>query len=307
LKIPFPPMLATLVEGVPKGREWVYEEKYDGIRTVASRRDGTVRLWSRTLQDLTKDFVGVARDIEDLPGGDLVLDGEVVVFDPEGVSRFQLLQRRGSGARLVYAVFDLLEHGGRDLGKLPLAQRREALDHVVPRKRGALMRSRRLSRDGAKAYAQAKELGWEGIIAKDERSPYEVGRRSRSWLKVKVRKESEFVIGGFTAPKGSREHLGALLVGLFDDGHFRYAGKVGTGYTREVLADLAKKLGPLVTQRSPFEPAPRMKDASWVRPRLVAQITYAEWTSDGKLRQPAFLGLRTDKPPREVRWSGRER
>jgi bifunctional non-homologous end joining protein LigD len=307
LKIPFPPMLATLVEDVPTGRQWVYEEKYDGIRTVAARRNGKVRMWSRTLQDLTKAFAGVARDIEELPGGDLVLDGEVVVFDPEGVSRFQLLQRRGAGGRLVYAVFDCLERSGRDLWKLPLGQRREALDDIVPRRRATLMRSRRLSRDGTKAYAQAKALGWEGIIAKDERSPYEIGRRSRSWLKVKVRKESEFVIGGFTAPKGSREHLGALLVGLFEDDHLRYTGKVGTGYTRDVLADLSKQLGPLVTERSPFEPAPRMKDATWVRPRLVAQITYAEWTSDGKLRQPAFLGLRTDKRPRDVRWGERER
>jgi ATP-dependent DNA ligase len=162
-------------------------------------------------------------------------------------------------------------------------------------------------RDGKAAYREAKRLGWEGIIAKDERSLYQPGIRSALWRKVKVRKESEFVIGGYTAPKGSRQHLGALLVGLYDGPKLRYVGKVGTGYTQETLDMLATKLERLRTERPSFDPAPRMKDATWVRPKLVAQLVYAEWTADGKLRQPAFLGLRTDKDPSECTWSDRER
>lgn len=161
-------------------------------------------------------------------------------------------------------------------------------------------------RDGRAAYRKAKRLGWEGIIAKDEGSPYEPGTRSRFWRKVKVRKESEFVIGGFTAPKGSRQHLGALLVGLYDGPQLRYVGKIGTGFTQETLEMLSQKLERLRTKKSPFDPPP-IRDATWVRPKLVAQLVYAEWTADGKLRQPAFLGLRTDKDPSECTWSKRER
>jgi len=162
-------------------------------------------------------------------------------------------------------------------------------------------------RDGKAAYREAKRHGWEGVIAKDEGSPYQPGVRSPFWRKVKVRKESEFVIGGYTAPKGGRRHLGALLVGLYEKERLRYVGKVGTGFTEDTLDMLARKLTPLRTDTPLFDPAPRMHDATWVRPNLVAQLVYAEWTADGKLRQPAFLGLRTDKPPRECTWGDRER
>ncbi|HEX9496728.1 MAG TPA: ATP-dependent DNA ligase, partial [Candidatus Limnocylindria bacterium] len=185
-------------------------------------------------------------------------------------------------------------------------ERRAALADIVP-KRGPLRLSRLLGRNGAKAYALAQEKGWEGIIAKDETSIYQPGVRSRLWLKVKVRKESEFVIGGYTAPAGSRAHLGALLVGLYDGPRLRYAGKVGSGYTGESLAELARLLAPLRRETSPFTDAPRLKNATWVKPRLVAQIAFAEWTADGRLRQPVFLGLRRDKSPREARWDERER
>jgi bifunctional non-homologous end joining protein LigD len=298
------PMLATLASEVPTGPGWWFEEKYDGIRALAYRQKGRVRLYSRNLLVLS-GFPDVEAEISALPGGDLVLDGELVVFDATGVSRFQLLQRRGSGGRTAYAVFDLLERDGAELLKRPLKERRAALESVVP-ERGSLRRSRLLGKDGAKAYALAQRKGWEGIIAKDETSVYQPGVRSRSWLKVKVRKESEFVIGGYTAPSGSRAHLGALLVGLYDGPKLRYAGKVGTGYTADTLAELARLLAPLRTETSPFLDAPRTKDATWVKPKLVAQIAFAEWTADGKLRQPVFLGLRRDKSPREVRWDERE-
>ena len=301
-------MLATLSKEPVTGPEWVYEEKYDGIRAVAYRDGDRVRLLSRTGQDLTAGFSSVADAVRDLPDRDTVLDGELVVFDAKGVSRFQLLQRRGIDPRTrpVYAVFDCLRSEGRDVLRRPLEERRERLLELVPKRAGPLMPSRRLPRGGEKALAIARERGWEGVIAKLAGSPYEPGVRSRAWLKIKVRGESEFVIGGYTPPQGSRVELGALLVGLYDRGKLRYTGKVGTGYTQEPLRDLGAKLNRLRTNESPFDPTPRIKDAIWVKPRLVAQIAYAEWTADDKLRQPAFLGLRTDKRPEEVTWSRRE-
>ncbi len=255
-------MLATLSKELVAGPEWVFEEKYDGIRAVAYRDGDRVRLLSRTGQDLTAGFASVVEALRQLPDSDVVLDGELVVFDPQGVSRFQLLQRRGVDprTRTVYAVFDCLRSQGRDLLRRPL----------------------------------------------EERSPYEPALRSRAWLKLKVRGESEFVIGGHTPPQGSRAEFGALLVGLYDNGRLRYTGKVGTGYTQETLRDLGAKLKRLRTDESPFDPPPPIPGALWVKPRLVAQIAYAEWTADGKLRQPAFLGLRTDKRPEECTWARRE-
>jgi bifunctional non-homologous end joining protein LigD len=306
---PIRPMLATLSPTLVEGPEWVFEEKYDGIRAVAAREKGRVTIWSRTLQDLTGGLPHVVTSVGALGGGDITLDGELVALDAKGVSRFQLLQRRAmaGGAPTRYAVFDLLEENGRPLLARPLAERRASLERLLGGQNGSLFVSRRLVRDGKTAYREAKRRGWEGIIAKDERSLYQPGVRSPLWRKVKVRKESEFVIGGYTAPKGGRRHLGALLVGLYDREKLRYVGKVGTGFTEETLDMLARKLTPLRTDTPPFDPAPRMPDATWVRPNLVAQLVYAEWTADGKLRQPAFLGLRTDKSPRECTWSDRER
>ena len=299
-------MLASLSKDMVTGAEWVYEEKYDGIRAVAYRDGERVRLLSRTGQDLTAGLPGVVEALRKLPDPDFVLDGELVVFDESGVSRFQLLQRRGVDprTRTVYAVFDCLRSQRKDLLGRPLEERRKRLLELIPKRVGPLMPSRRLPRDGERALATAREKGWEGVIAKIATSPYDA--RSRAWLKLKVRGESEFVIGGYTPPQGSRAEFGALLVGLYDAGKLRYTGKVGTGYTQETLRDLGTKLDDLRTETPPFDPAPRVSGAIWVKPRLVAQLVYAEWTADGKLRQPAFLGLRTDKKPEECTWARRE-
>jgi bifunctional non-homologous end joining protein LigD len=300
-------MLASLSKDLVTGPEWVYEEKYDGIRAVSYRDGEGVRILSRTGKDLTGGFTSLVGSLRDLPDRDVVLDGELVVFDEKGVSRFQLLQRRADPrTRTVYVVFDCLRSRGRDILWRPLEERRKRLLELVPRRAGPLMPSRRLPRDGERALATAREKGWEGIIAKIATSSYEPGVRSLAWLKVKVRGESEFVIGGYTPPQGSRTELGALLVGLYEKGKLRYTGKVGTGYTQETLRDLGDKLKRLHTNESPFDPQPRITDAIWVKPRLVAQLAYAEWTADGKLRQPAFLGLRTDKKPEECTWARRE-
>lgn len=301
-------MLATLSKEPVVGPDWIFEEKYDGIRAVAEKKKDRVKLWSRTGQDLTGGFTEMVDAIRRLPDEDLVLDGELVVFDHQGVTRFQFLQRRGVNQRVrpVYVVFDVLRSRGRGLTGAPLEVRRARLLALIPKRAGVLMPSRQLRGDGTSALATARERGWEGIIAKQRGSVYEPGARSRAWRKVKVRGESEFVIGGFTPPHGARSEFGALLVGMFDGPKLRYVGKVGTGYTQDTLRDLGANLRKRQTMRSPFDPAPRVRDATWVRPDLVAQLAYQEWTADGKLRQPAFLGLRTDKKPKGVTWHARE-
>ena len=303
------PMLATLAARPAAGPGWVHEEKYDGYRALAFRRGGDVSLRSRNLKDITGDFPSIVSALGELSGGDFILDGEIVAFDRKGVSRFQLLQRRGLSEETSpeLALFDCLEAGGRMILARPLSERRAALEKLLGRRaRRGLRLSRRLSRDGDAAYREAARRGWEGIISKKADSPYQPGRRSAAWLKVKCRRESEFVVGGFTAPGGSRTGFGALLLGLFDGKRLRYVGKVGTGFSRATIADVLAKMRPLSTPASPFDAAPREK-AAWVRPRLVAQIAFSEWTGDGRLRQPAFLGLRFDKKASECLWSERER
>jgi bifunctional non-homologous end joining protein LigD len=302
------PMLATLVPQAFDRPGWVYEEKYDGVRSLAYRRKRRVRLYSRNELELTDGFPDVCGALAELPGGDFVLDGELVALDRSGVSRFQRLQRRGDGGGTGsrFAVFDCLERDGKPLLELPLRERRRALEALIPARRGVLLRSRRLTKGGLAGFETAEERGWEGIVAKDEASPYEPGRRSKSWLKVKTRRESEFVIGGSTPPAGSRTHFGALLLGLFDGPALRYVGKVGAGFTHATLADIAARMKALRTDACPFAPALRTKSASWVRPKLVAQIAFAEWTADAKLRQPVFLGLRFDKRASECTWESRE-
>jgi bifunctional non-homologous end joining protein LigD len=309
MKEPIRPMLATLVTAPPVGAGWIYEEKYDGIRALAYRKGDRVRLWSRNGNEIGGGFPEVVAAVAALPQGDVVLDGELVAFDKSGVSRFQLLQRRGlaEASRPLFAVFDCLQRDGASLLTRPLVDRRRELSAIVPRRRGQLLPARRVAGPGATAYEEARRLGWEGVIAKDPRSSYEPGVRSRAWLKVKVRRESEFVIGGYTPPAGGRQHIGALLVGLYDGNRLRFTGKVGTGFSARSLEDLADRLRPLRVEESPFDPAPGIRDAVWAKPRLVGQIAFAEWTADDKLRHPAFLGLRTDKSPRECTWSERER
>ncbi|MGH9443140.1 MAG: non-homologous end-joining DNA ligase [Thermoanaerobaculia bacterium] len=306
---PLSPMLATLVEEPFSRPGWVHEEKYDGYRALAyADTRGRVRIYSRNRKPLTSSFPEIVAALRHLPGRPFVLDGEIVALDRRGVSRFQLLQRRdlGDPVRPVFAVFDCLELAGEPLLKRPLSERRAALESIVPRGSGQVRLSRRVSRDGTVAYATARRRGWEGVVGKKESSPYQPGARSRDWLKVKVRKESEFVIGGYTPPAGSRDHFGAILVGLYDGKILRFAGKVGTGFSQKVLTDLAGRMRPLRSVRSPFGIPPRERGATWLHPKLVAQIAFGEWTSDGKLRQPVFLGLRKDKKPRECLWSERE-
>ncbi len=217
------------------------------------------------------------------------------MLDCHGVSRFQLLQRGAS--KPIYAVFDCLYKDGRDLRSDPLTTRHGVLESVLGTT-GLLFVARRLAENGLDAYRIAKQRGYEGIVGKDSSAPYIEGR-SAKWLKVKIRQEEEFVIAGYTAPSGSREYFGALLLGGYLDGQLHYVGKVGTGFSEPVLAALFKKFRPLVQPKPSFVDPPREKHVTYLAPRLVAQIAFQEWTREGRLRQPVFLGLRDDKDPLE--------
>jgi bifunctional non-homologous end joining protein LigD len=298
-RIPFrvKPMLATLVAKPLARANWIFEEKYDGVRILAYKEGNRVSLFSRNAIDRTEHYPEIAEAIQKLEATTLLLDGEVVVFDRKGVSRFQLLQQ-GQG-KPEYAVFDCLFHDGRDLRREPLAERRQGLERIVPNE-GRLRVSAIVAADGLKAFRIASQKGFEGVIGKNLSSFYE-SRRSSEWLKIKVHKEQEFVIGGFTKPKGSRVEFGALLLGVYDKKGLQYVGKVGTGFDAERLRSLRREFQPLIQQKSSFAEAPNERDVTFLKPELVAQISFGEWTADGKLRQPVYLGLRDDKKAREVR------
>jgi bifunctional non-homologous end joining protein LigD len=280
---------------------WIFERKLDGIRCMAHRNDGgRVRLVSRTDKEMTSQFPELAAALGDQPSRDFVLDGELVAFQ-DGVTSFSRLQRRARERVSVFLyVFDLLRHEGRDVRDLPLRERKALLRKAL-RFGGRVRYSTHRNEHGKRLFREACSQGLEGLIAKRADSPYRSAARSREWLKLKCHFEQELVIGGFTAPQGSRTDFGALLVGYHEDGRLRYAGKVGTGFDHVTLETLGRRLRELEREDPPFadvHPIPR--GTHWVEPELVAQIGFSEWTRDGRLRHPRYLGLRDDKPAREV-------
>jgi bifunctional non-homologous end joining protein LigD len=274
----------------------VFEEKYDGVRILAYKEGSGVSLISRNAIDRTARYPEIAAAIRRLKPQTLLLDGEVVAFDAKHVSHFQLLQQ-GKG-RPQYAVFDCLYANGHDLRKEALSLRRATLERMV-KPSDLLLLSVRLAADGLKAFQIAKRRGLEGIVGKNLSSLY-VEKRSTEWLKVKVHQEDEFVIGGFTQPTGSRQHFGALLLGVYSGNRLRYVGKVGTGFDDKTLASLHRKFQPLIRAKSPFASEVRERGATFLSPQLIAQVSFTEWTNDGRLRHPVFLGLRDDKKAKEV-------
>jgi bifunctional non-homologous end joining protein LigD len=289
-------MLATLVAKPFDRPGWVFEEKYDGDRILAYKEGDRVRLLSRNEKDLTGRFPRIATAIVALHPQTLLLDGEVVVLDSKGVSRFQLLPQNSSEP--VYAVFDCLFLDGKDLRREPLSARRAVLESAIGSSQ-TLISSHRLSANGLEAFRLAKQRGYEGLVAKDLSSPY-VEARSTRWLKVKVHQEDEFVICGYTKPAGSRLHFGALLLGAYSENQLHYVGKVGTGFDAATLASLHQQFQSLVRMQPALVDPPREKGVVFIAPTLVAQISFQEWTADRKLRQPVFLGLRDDKSARDV-------
>ena len=306
-----PPMLATLTENLPTEGKWVYEPKLDGVRALIYVRGGSVRIYSRNRKPLNDADPELVDALATAVRGDAVLDGEVVAFDEErGVTSFARLQQRMQLRDPVRArrsqvpvhlyLFDCLFYEGVDLTGLPLLDRKAVLRDVVWYDEPIQFTPFRTTGSAA-MFREACDQGAEGIIAKRADSRY-VSARSTDWLKIKCVRQQEFVIGGYTAPQGSRERLGALLVGYYDGKSLRYAGKVGTGYDRRTLEYLYQRLVPLHRSTSPFSegPAPA-NDVQWVSPKLVGQVGFSEWTSAGLLRHPRFLGLRDDKAAKEVR------
>jgi bifunctional non-homologous end joining protein LigD len=302
----YQPMKAVLTDRPFSDSRWLFERKLDGERCGALREDGRVRLISRSGQALDNTYPELV-DALQTRGPDLLVDGEVVAFRGRQTS-FEQLQRRmqihdperarRSGVPVYYYLFDLLELDGRDLRNRPLRERKASLRRAVEFA-GPLRFTTHRSGGGEAAFRHACERGWEGVIAKRVDSRY-TATRSRDWLKLKCSRGQEFVIGGWTAPRGSRKRLGALLVGYWQDGELRYAGKVGTGFNEETLEFLGDELERRERGTPPFTAETLPRAARWAEPELVSQIAFAEWTRDGKLRHPRYQGLRDDKPAREV-------
>jgi bifunctional non-homologous end joining protein LigD len=294
------PMKAVLADTPFSDPDWIFERKLDGIRCLAIRDADGVRLMSRTARRMNDQFPELVEALEREPSGDFIADGEIVAFSG-GVTSFSRLQRRGRERVPVYLyVFDLPRHEGEDLRELPLRKRKGRLRRALSFHGPVRFNPHRNGEHGEELYREACEKGLEGVIAKRADSPYRSGR-SRDWLKLKCHAEQELVIGGFTAPRGSRTEFGALLVGYYEDGALRYAGKVGTGFDHDTLRQLGARLRELEQDASPFEPfKPVPPGTRWVRPELVAQVGFAEWTRDGRLRHPRYIGLREDKPAAEV-------
>lgn len=296
------PMLATLVEEPFDRDGWIFELKWDGYRAIGGAVGGEVTLLSRTKQDFRKHFPPVVDALAEL-GHDAVIDGEVVAMDGRGRSSFQLLQNyvRTKNGRLEYRAFDLLWLDGHDLRAQPLAQRKELLKELVGG--GDVVKySDHVERLGIEFFAAAKERGLEGIMAKNAESPYASGKRTSDWLKIKTHQRQEVVVCGYTAPRSSRKHFGALVVGVYEGKRLRYAGHVGGGFTTATLEDTYAKMKSLERKTSPFDPVPKTNEpVTWLRPELVCEVSFQEWTNDGSMRQPIFKGLRVDKPATSVK------
>jgi bifunctional non-homologous end joining protein LigD len=304
----FKPELPTLVKSPPSGRQWIHEIKYDGYRIGARVERSKVNLITRNGNDWTATFPEIAAAVKELPLEQALIDGEVAVLLPNGLTSFQALQgvlKQRERGRLVYFTFDLLHLDGHDLTGLPLGERKAILSRLVdeaPSSNMVLRYSGHFEGNGANVLREACRMGLEGIVSKRSELPYEFGR-SRNWLKTKCIKRQEFVIGGFTDPEGSRSGIGALLVGVNEGGYLRFAGKVGTGFTADALTELRTRLNLIEHKECPF--SPRLsgqlgRNAHWVKPELVAEVAFTEWTEEGKIRHPSFQGLREDKPASEI-------
>jgi bifunctional non-homologous end joining protein LigD len=301
------PTLAVLAGEPFSDPDWIFERKLDGVRTLVFRGGAEVRLRSRNHKSQNAAFPEIVEALEAERSRDFVADGELVTFRGNVTSFARLQGRLGltcaeesrrSGIPVYLYLFDLLHLEGQDLRRLPLRARKTVLRRTFSF-RGRVRYTPHRNEHGERYLEEACAKGWEGLIAKDARAAY-AGRRSRTWLKLKCGHGQELVIGGWTDPRGSRQRFGALLVGHYEDGALRYAGKVGTGYDEETLERLGERLARLERATSPFVDAVDERGVHWVTPKLVGEFGFTEWTRDGRLRHPRFLGLRTDKPARRV-------
>jgi bifunctional non-homologous end joining protein LigD len=312
------PMLASIGTDIPEGGDWTFEPKYDGIRVLAYATPESAHLVTRNGKDKTAQFPGVAEAVRKIAARGrraLVLDGEVVALDHGSPARFQELQQRmhvkdasaiagfETSAPTALMAFDLLLDGDEVLVHEPWTTRRARLEKRLAKHSSATLRLTDSEIDAGRAMlARAHADGWEGVIAKRVDAPYQPGTRSRDWLKLKLEFRQEFVVGGFTEPRNTRQHIGALLLGYYDHGRFIYAGNMGGGFDNAGLAEMHELLAPLERKSSPFEETPRPREpVHWVTPKIVVEVKFNEWTADGKLRQPIYVGTRDDKDPRSVK------
>ncbi len=311
------PMKPRLVQTPPTAGDWIYELKFDGIRLIAVRTGKKVSLLSRNKNELAGRFPEIVEAVKSLPARECVIDGEVVALDEEGRSSFQLLQARdmeGRKSPVYFYAFDLLQLDGKSLIGLPLEARKNVLEKLCADAGDPIRYSGVIGGDAKALLDEVKQRGLEGIVGKQRTSVYEPGRRSGAWIKLKCANKQEFVIGGYTPPQGSRKHFGAILVGYYENKGLVFAGKVGTGFTTEWLSVLHKKFRAEERSDCPFVDLPSkqngqwvlgitpsmMRKMHWVNPVFVCEIKFAEWTRDGKLRAPVFLGLREDKKAGDV-------
>jgi len=311
------PTKPRLLEKPPTAGDWMYELKFDGIRAIAVKIERKVSLLSRNENELAGRFPEIVEAIKNLPARECVIDGEVVALDKEGRSSFQLLQAlelEGRKSPVRFYVFDLLQLDGKGLIKLPLTQRKGLLEKLCETIGDPIRFSGEIGSDATKLLAEVKRRGLEGLIGKQRDSVYEPGRRSGAWIKLKCVNQQEFVIGGYTPPQGSRKYFGAIFVGYYREKKLLFAGKVGTGFTGKLLSMLHRKFGQEERDDCPFVDLPSkqngkwvqaitpsmMRKMHWVNPVFVCEVKFAEWTRDGKLRAPVFMGLREDKKPSEA-------
>jgi bifunctional non-homologous end joining protein LigD len=297
--------LATLVDTAPEGDDWLHEQKFDGYRILAERTGADITLNTRNGKDWTSSFPTIEAAVAKLPVTTVTLDGEAAALLPDGRTSFQALQGsfKGAASELVYFVFDLLELDGEDIAALPLDERKARLAKLLAHPPPGIRYSDHVVGRGGEFFALACQRQLEGIVSKRRDRPYTAGRGS-GWVKTKCLQRQELVIGGFTEPDGGRRGLGALLVGVYAGDVLHYAGKVGTGFSSKLLVELRGELDDLAIAASPFSPEPTRAQTGprvhWVRPELVAEVAFTEWTGDGRLRHPSFQGMRRDKPARSV-------
>ncbi len=300
------PQLATLVAAPPTGDEWLHEIKFDGYRIGARVRKGRVTLYTRNGNDWTAAFPAVVEAVHKLGLDDALIDGEAAIVLPDGRTSFQALQSTSAAVArgtLVYFVFDLLRLNGEKLEALPLEERKARLKKLVgARKTGRIRFSEHIEGSGNAFFAEACRAGLEGIVSKRRDQPHRPGRHG-GWVKTKCVQRQEFVIGGFTDPEGMRAGLGALLIGYYEGRRLAFSGKVGTGFTQKLALELRARLDRLEQKTCPFTPPPAGalgRNAHWVKPNLVCEGAFTEWTGDGKIRHPSFQGLRADKKPKQI-------
>src|SRR3984893_8086617 len=310
------PMQALLVDSVRPG-DWIYEIKFDGYRAVALRSGNETRILSRNDKDLGRKFPEVKDAVAALAVQDAVIDGEIVALDDKGRSSFQLLQGFDMGLvrpPIVFYAFDLLRLNGKDLQGLPIEERKAKLEDLLEKPPGVIRYSVSFTKKIEELLSRVRGLGLEGLIGKRTNSRYEAGKRTGAWVKIKLHKEQEFVIGGHTEPEGSRKHFGALLVGFYEGKNMKFAGRVGTGFSEKLLRSLFDDLQKIRVESCPFSnlPAPgrsrwdqgltaaEMRRCRWVKPAMVCQVRYTEWTRDDRLRHPVFRGLSKSKSPTNV-------